>query len=185
VVPAFCDNLTEQINTIEDCLERGRIIPCLCLIYSSIDVIASLERRPNEDTKAAFVRWVSDNMSKTKPLPCTPLELYAARCGILHTFTADSDLSRKGKVRPVIYAWGNAHAADLSEASRRLGRTEVAVHLRDLIDSFRNGLAAYLEELGHKPDRMRQVEKRAGLWFTRMNQERVKEFLRVSADSAH
>jgi hypothetical protein len=95
---AFYQNLTEQLDTISDCLERRRIIPCLCLIYSSIDVVASLERRPNEDPKAAFVRWVSDNMSKTKPLSCTPLELYAARCGILHTFTADSDLSRKGKV---------------------------------------------------------------------------------------
>jgi hypothetical protein len=94
VMLAFYENVTEQLNAIEDCLERRRIIACLCLIYSAIDVIASLERRPNESTKAAFVRWVSENMSKARPLPCTPLELYAARCGILHTFAADSDLSR-------------------------------------------------------------------------------------------
>lgn len=121
-------------------------------------------------------------MSKARPLPCTPLELYGARCGILHTFAADSDLSRDGKVRPVIYAWGNATVADLSEASRRLGRTEVAVHLRVLIDSFRSGLAAYLEHLVHEPDRMRRFEERAGLWFTHMNQKVVQEFLKVSAD---
>ena len=70
---AFYENVTEQLNTIEDCLELRRIIPCLCLIYSCIDVVASLERRPNEGTKAAFVRWVSENMSKARPLPCTPL----------------------------------------------------------------------------------------------------------------
>jgi hypothetical protein len=98
------------------------------------------------------------------------------------TFTADSDLSREGKVRAIIYAWGSATTEDLSEASRRLGRQEVAIHLRELINSFREGLAEYLEELMHSPDRMRLVEERAGLWFTLMKQDIVKDFLRVSAD---
>ena len=56
------------------------------------------------------------------------------------------------------------------------------MHLRELIDSFREGLAKYLEELMHSPDRMRLAEERAGLWFTRMRQDVVKDFLRVSAE---
>jgi hypothetical protein len=139
----------------------------------------SLERTPAEG-RTAFVRWVNENMLKVHPLPCTALELYAARCGILHTFTAASDLSREGKVRMVVYAWGNAKAEDLDEASRRLGRTDVAVHVRDLVDCIREELAIYLEELLHSPDRMRLVDEKVGLWFTHMNHNAVTDFLRVS-----
>src|SRR5271167_3287926 len=96
---AFYDHVIQQLEAIENCLANRRIVPCLCLLYTVIDVIASLERKPEEGTRAAFVHWVGENMLKTYPLPCTALELYAARCGVLHTFTPDSELSRHGKAR--------------------------------------------------------------------------------------
>jgi hypothetical protein len=133
--------------------------------------------------RIAFLRWVDNNMLKVHPLPCTALELYAARCGVLHTLTAESDLSRQGKVRPILYAWGSATTADLDEASRRLNRVEVAVHVRDLVSSFREGLAMYLEELMQNPDRMRAVRKKVDLWFTQMKQEAIADFVAVSAAS--
>jgi hypothetical protein len=38
---------------------------------------------------------------------------------------------RKGKVRRILYAWGTAEAADLTEASKGIGRLDVAIHIRD------------------------------------------------------
>jgi hypothetical protein len=59
---AFQHNLIDHLDAIEDCLQTRRFLPCLCLLYSGIDVVASLERRPDEGTKSAFVRWVEENI---------------------------------------------------------------------------------------------------------------------------
>jgi hypothetical protein len=167
----------QLFDAIEDCLAKGRLLPCLTLLYSGVDVVASLERRPGEGTQAAFVRWIDENLLKSHPLPCTALELYAARCGVVHTFTAESDLSRRGSARRVIYAWGNAKAEDLATATKLLGRTDVAVHIRGLIDAFRTGLASYLEEVARSPERQQRVEAGTGLWFEHMDQDLVTTFL--------
>jgi hypothetical protein len=169
--------MTQLLDAIEDCLAEHRLLPCLTLLYFGIDVVASLERRPGEKPKAAFVRWVDENLLEVRPLPCTALELYAARCGVVHTFTAESDLSRKGLARQVIYAWGDAKTDNLAAAANLVGRTDVAVHIRELIDGFRVGLANYLEEVERSPERQGRVEAGAGLWFTRIDQDVVKKLL--------
>jgi hypothetical protein len=179
----FYQNMKQLLDAIEDCLAKHRLVPCLTLLYSGIDVVASLERGPAEKTKAAFVRWVDENLLKAQPLPCTALELYAARCGVVHTFTAESDLSRKGSARRVIYAWGSAKTEDLAAAASLLGRTDVPVHIRELIDGFRAGLANYLEEVARSPERQQRLEAGTGLWFEHMDQGVVKDFLGVSKRS--
>jgi hypothetical protein len=125
-------------------------------------------------------RWVDENMLRTQPMPCTALELYAARCGILHTFTPDSDLSRKGSVRKIIYAWGTAKAEDLSKAANLLERAEVAIHISELIESFREGLASYFDVIVHSPGRLQRIEESTDLWFTHLDQGTIAKFLDAS-----
>lgn len=180
---AFFQNMSQLLEAVEDCLGKRQLLPCLTLLYSGVDIVASLERRPSEGTRAAFVRWVEENLLKVQPLPCTALELYAARCGILHAFTAESDLSRQGVARPVIYAWGNAKASDLAETALRLNRRDVAVQLEELIEGFRAGLARYCEEVAQDAERMRRVEAGTGLWFVHLNQELIGRFLDISQQS--
>ena len=173
-------NLEQHLVAIDDCLEKRRILACLCLLYSGIDVVAPLERTPKANIQSTFVRWVKENMLKARPMPCTALELYGARCGILHTFTPDSDLSRKGSVRKIIYAWGTAKSEDLSKAASLLGRAEVAIHIRELIDSFRAGLASYFDAIVHSPERLKRIEESADLWFTQLDQGTIAKFLNAS-----
>jgi hypothetical protein len=168
-------NLVEHLDAVEDCLQKRRILSCLCLLYCGIDVVASLET--GKSTKSTFVSWVDENMLKARPLPCTALEIYAARCGMLHTFTPDSDLSRSGGIRKINYAWGNSTAECLAKSTKALGRTEVAVHVRELIDGFRAGLVSYIEEVMQSPDRLRRVEESSSLWFTHLDQDVVTKFL--------
>jgi hypothetical protein len=115
--------------------------------------MGSWERKPNEGSKSAFVRWVDENMLRERKLTCTSIEL-DAQCAVLHAFTSESDRSRAGQTCGIVYAWGNSRAEDLAEAGRRLGRGEVSVHIRDLIESFPAGLASYLEEAAQSPDRL-------------------------------
>jgi hypothetical protein len=176
----FYQNTVSLIETIEECLEKHRLLPCLILLYTGIDVMASLERRPEEGTKAAFMRWVDGYLLKVRPLPCTSTEMYAARCGILHTFSADSDLSRRGKARELLYAWGVAQPETLAQAASALGRDNVVVvHIRDLLDAFRHGIADYVQELEADVRRQDTVAQRAGLWFVNMEFNLVQQFIEL------
>lgn len=177
-IEGFYQDTRQLIESIEDCFEKRRLLPCLTLLYAGIDIFASLECQPHEGIQAAFVRWADRYLLKAHSLPCTALEIYAARCGIIHTFTADSDLSRKGQVRKIFYAWGTARAEDLQETSNILNRSDcVAVHIRDIIDAFRCGLADYLDEVAREPERQQIVERRAGLWFVQIDQDIVKKIV--------
>jgi hypothetical protein len=163
---AFYQNTYALIEAIEECLDKRRLMPCLVLLYTGIDVSSSLERHRGEAPKIAFTTWADSYLLRARPLPCTALELYAARCGVLHTFTSDSDLFQKGQVRQIFYAWGTANENELQECAAILQRTDcVAVHLRDLIDAFRYGLAAYLDELSQDEARQRGASKQAGSWL--------------------
>ena len=46
-------------------------------------------------------------MSCVQRFGVSGLDLYAARCGVLHTYTMDSRLSTEGKAKRILYAWGN------------------------------------------------------------------------------
>src|SRR5439155_802130 len=71
------------------------------------------EREP--DTKGEyFKKWVEDYMTADSKVAFTSEELWSARCGLLHTHTASSRLSRQGKARQLHYF--RAHGAHPSPA---------------------------------------------------------------------
>lgn len=176
-------HLYDLLESIEDCIRNKRILPCLTLLYCGIDVVSSLDRAPHEKTRAAFVRWVENYMLKPKrrSLECSAIDLYAARCGIVHTFTAAADLVDKELARPIAYAWGTAEPSALRAAASALDRNECVVHVRDLIDAFRKGLAEYLVELDNDPSRETRFNKAVSLWFNHVGTEEVSEFLRITS----
>jgi hypothetical protein len=173
----FEENVITLLESIDDCLAKQRILPCLTLLYSGIDVVASLEYPAS--TRARFIKWVDEYLLTNTSLSCTGADLYGARCGLLHSFSAESDLSNQGKARQIIYAWGSAKAEDLAAAAKALGRGDCAVHIRDLIDAFRAGLANYLEEVTRDPNREQKLKAKVGLWFAHMGQDPVKTFLKL------
>lgn len=175
---AFYQHITSLVGAIDNCLKAKEILPALILIHVGIDVVASLERRPEEGTKLAFIRWVDEYLLRARNLPCTALELYGGRCAVLHSLAAESDLSRSGKVRPVIYAWGNASADDLQKTSDALNEPpHVVIHVSELLEGFRMGVGSYLQELEHEPERRVHVRENAGLWMTSISKELVGAFL--------
>ncbi len=179
----FRRNMFDLIESIEDCLARHRILPCLTLLYSGIDVVASLDRQSSETSKASFVRWAERYLLTSRKLPCAAIDLYAARCGVVHTFTAASTLSGKRQARLVVYAWGTAEAEKLAAAATLLQRNDCVIHVRDLIDAFRNGVAAYLEDVEMDSTRRQKFESNVGLWFTQLDREPVDRLLDMAKSS--
>jgi hypothetical protein len=163
---ALRGNVTALFEAIDLMVEQQRILAALILIYAGIDAIASLDRRPGETSQAAFLRWADAFLLRGGQLPCTAKELYGARCGILHTFSADSTLSRRGEVRRVVYARGHSVSRGaLQEVVRRKQATDVALHLSDLQDAFRVGVSAFFIAVAKDDARLDAVLKKAGTWL--------------------
>jgi hypothetical protein len=133
---------------------------------------------PGESTQASFTRWAEAYLLAAKPLGCAAIDLYAARCGVLHTFSADSDLYRRGKARRLLYAWGTASTAKLERTADLLGHGDITVHLSDLADAFRGGVARYLTDVSSDPARRDAVLTAASdVWLAHMPTTVLDDFL--------
>ena len=154
------------------------ILPGLALLYTGIDIVASLERLGHEGTKVSFIRWCNSYLVQRSSLSCTSTDLYSARCGILHAYTAESDLSRAGKAKKVYYAWGTATARSLEEFATYAKKTDaVYVHVDDLRDAFRNGVDEWAVDVEKYPTRREKVVKKSSQWFTNLPKQVLEDAL--------
>jgi hypothetical protein len=167
VALVLSEGIRVTLQAINDCLERKQILPALVLLYTTIDVIGSLEHP--RATGPTFKSWVATYMLPSG-LPCSAVDLYAARCGVLHTLTINSDLRRQGKARAILYAYGPASAENLAwlmglvDIKRKLNgdppHDVITLHVSDLRDALVNGIEAYLGDLRSDPERREAVRAR-------------------------
>ena len=162
---------------MELCRSEKLISPVLILLYSTID-IASYLNSASASTRERFVLWCDTYLLKAKQLPCTALELYGARCGVVHAMSPDSDLSTAGKVRRIIYAWGDSEVDTLQSLLELTRMSDyVAVKLEELVEAYRLGLAFYIKDLEQDQDKAALAEERAPKVFTHMSKERAQALL--------
>lgn len=148
-LPALHQNIVLLASGIEACIEKNLTHSALILIYSAIDTAGWLDSTEESASKRSFISWVDAYLLKAKPLACTSVDLYAARCGLLHTFTPDSKLRSKGKARYINYAWGPASVEKLQRAIdlAKDSDNNVAVHVNDLYEAWRLGVLNFCEEV--------------------------------------
>ena len=167
------DNILEHMRNLHlaigDCLARGQHLAALILLYAGMDIIASIELK-KRNNKTSFMSWADAYLIPAGSLECTSLELYSARCGILHTMTAESDLSRRGEARAIYYSWGAADPEQLNaaiELSEAKG-TAVVVNVEQLSDAFMAAVINWAREVRLNADRLQRIEAKAEKWFVNM-----------------
>ncbi|MDI4001730.1 hypothetical protein QK412_10065 [Pseudomonas aeruginosa] len=180
----FYDNYLQVLVAIEHCERQNLLLPALIMTYSAIDSVSWLAADSSKDSGKAFRKWVSEWMLKSRSLQCSADELYAARCGILHTFTPTSTLNAKG-VRKIGYSWGTGDNSKLEQLidATRSQETIVSIHLSDLIQTFRNAMADYLEYVYSDPQREAAFEAKTSEHFSTLGIETVDEYLELKATS--
>lgn len=138
----FYKTYFDIFETIEECLTKGRIVPCLILIYSAIDSFSFLAEKTNRKGRSVFKDWVKKWMLEKYPLPCNENDIYAARCGLLHQQISESDLSNDGKSLEIYYTWGKSNIEFLKYAIANSNKKDsvIAVRVEELLESFRKGL---------------------------------------------
>ena len=172
-------NYFQIFTALDYCIEKKLIIPALVLLYSSIDSISWIASNDeNQLVSERFQTWVNTWMLKKYPLPCTAIELYAARCGILHTLTPNASLNEKKDVRFISYAWGTSQQKDLEKVIELINFPGlVAVHVNDIIYSFKNGLADFFEALEADLVNKELFSLKAKKHFSNVENSVISEFL--------
>lgn len=142
------------INAVHNGIKRGIRLTleneCLgsavILILSGIDAMAYLAMPANQDnvTRSDFVRWVERYIK----FPCMEqlngVDLYGARCAMLHNYGVASDLSRKGKCRQVGYMDKSVPEVRFDP---NVSKNLVLVSVPALADAFFSGVDKFLVDL--------------------------------------
>ena len=149
----------ELSQTIRKLFEQGRTTPTFLLLYVSIDVLASLTRpigRPDTD-RSFFKDWVNEFMLPGSGLPCTADDIYAARCGLLHTFTAESRDARIGSARMINYVGDNDSPDEMQRSHDPACATNIFVSTRAFVDAFFTAFSRFEQKVRSDRDLQTRV----------------------------
>jgi len=164
---AVASNIETHVAAIRLCLDNHLHMPGLVLIYCGIDVLANLCRPADnpEVMPTDFVNWSERYMECEKHLGVSGLDLYGARCGILHAYTMDSRLSTKGRARRILYAWGDKKPDDAMKVLRALELPEVVIKIEELFTTLLRGIGAFGKTLDDDPELQSLVAQRGRKLF--------------------
>lgn len=124
------------------CRERALDVPMLVLAYASLDTLAwAVSCEESNKVKQRFVLFCEKYVLPESNLQCTAIELYAARCSILHSLGWESDLSESRKARAFSYSFGNDDPRLAQEALNQVSPGEfITVKADDLLASIKAAL---------------------------------------------
>lgn len=162
-------NFFGLLAAIDSCFKDKHILPGLILLYSHIDIVASLNRpsAKEEGTRKDFKDWVNEYLLPDSNLSCNADDLYAARCGLVHSYMAEARDTRSGTAKQIHYAWGTADVAERQELMQQKGwqSKAVVVHVDDLLVAFCRGLDRFIEVLSHDQQKAQLVHERTRKFF--------------------
>lgn len=175
------DQLWPIVEGAKHCLNLDLRTPSLILVYSGIDVAGWIHSRDpkGQDNHEPFTTWTERYLKPEHRFGCSALDLWGARCGMLHRSSPDSHWAESGEVRRILYSWGEADPADLQKAADELHPDDyVAIHIDDLVDGFRMALMSFLEGLdGLSRERRTAVRAKSRRVFADMPREPLDPFL--------
>jgi len=94
-------------NDIHVCLKNNAPTGAVLLTYCAMDAMAFLSMPAGKQKvgRSDFKNWIEKYMKTdpAQPYQYDKEDLYGARCGIVHTYGAESDLSKENKCKKIVY----------------------------------------------------------------------------------
>lgn len=165
-VRAFFGFVQTMLLAARKCIQERLTAPGLILIFVAIDILAWTCAEENESHSKDFKNWVNRYVLPGSRLNCTADDLWAARCGLVHTYGVESRDVIKGNAIPIVYAWGAVSAEELQNVINAAGKKAKAVHVSDLLAAFTNALARFADDLEKQPQLMQRVLQRSDKFLT-------------------
>ena len=138
----------------------------LIVMYSTIDSMGLLDAPPTQISAngESFKNWVKTYLLPHGQFDFNEVDCWAARCSVLHTFTSESDLSRKGTAKQIQYYAGpkdTPEAEAFVKATKQIDNgAHVPAHLEDTYQAFLKGLKSFANGLSDKCKSDSKYEKR-------------------------
>lgn len=148
------------------CLAAQHIGSALVLAYSLIDVLAWLSLPESKDDVSGqdFMDWAKEYVIPSGNLDCTGDDLYAARCGVLHTFTPGSRMARKGKAVQIVYSWGSKKPYSRKKLEA-LNIRFIMIHVDTLCAAIERGADRFWKHIEADRERLAVANRRADKLF--------------------
>jgi hypothetical protein len=145
---------------IHVCLKNNAPTGAVLLTYCAMDAMAflSMPEGNQKVTNTDFKNWISKYMKTDvgQPYQYDKEDLYGARCGIVHTYGADSDLSRADKCRKIVYKPNSLN--HLYDVAKHPGLLILGVDL--FIRDFFDAVDSFLADIEQDEDLRKRVESR-------------------------
>ena len=171
----FIKNYYQTLYAIEQCMKQKLQLPTLTLIYSTIDSL-SWVKYGDIGVKNRFKKWVNEYMLKEKPLNANALDLYSARCAILHTLTPNSDLSNNKEASVLWYSWGEGENIELIKLIKTSQEQNVkSIHINDLFESLKLGMLKFIQVQNLDEN----SQKRINQHYANITKEQLEEYLKL------
>ena len=168
VPPKLRRQVFDLCDSIDLCMNRDpRMgIPALILLYAGIDGMAwvSIPEDRDDVTGADFQEWTRSYLLPGSGLDCDEADLWAARCGLVHSQIMDSRTARQGKARHIWYhvGPGNRYFIPIHQHSKQLPAT---IGLDQLVAAFRRGTERFFERIEQDPELRTRIWRRAQRYF--------------------
>lgn len=161
----FTEKLKQLSRSIELCLTEDLWEPALILIYSGIDAMSWLNRPADkpENTSIDFVRWVNEFILPESGLTCTAEEVYAARCGLVHSHTAESRWQKDEdrQIRKLFYFRAkDGVTPGLLQLRMNEKYLPLSLNIDHLFWAFHKGIGKFADSLDRDETRARLVGER-------------------------
>jgi hypothetical protein len=157
---------TEQTRRgIDLCLSEALVVPALALLYSGIDVLGFLVSTKPQATKQTFSDWANEYLAAfLSKKGIRGIDLYSARCGVLHTGQAPSRLVDAGKARELWYRFrGESHINLITNTPQ----PAVLIDVEELVEAFASGSSRFTSDVETNPAIGNPAEEKAKSFFRR------------------
>ena len=155
--------ISDLIQEIKNCELAGATMAAVTLCYVCIDTMAFLSMPESQDntTKTDFIGWVDAHLKShpNQPYEYRGVDVYAARCAVLHTWGAEAAAHRKDPtIRQFGYTDGELHyyAPDVSD---RLVLIGVPSLINDLVIGVESFLTAAKNDANLRERLNSRIEK--------------------------
>jgi hypothetical protein len=157
--------LDQRIEAINMCIGAGFAEAALALLYSAIDTLAFLSAPANakKAERRHFINWCNLYIVPLPNSAATGIDLYGARCGILHTSSAASELGCEGKAREVWYQFKGRAGVNLMTNTPR---PALILDIPTLVEAFTDGSRRFATDLESDHTRLATTEQRVAQFFS-------------------
>ena len=151
-------------NSIATCLDAEFPEASLTLIYSGIDTFGLLAAPPDvlDASGNTYKQWcekyILPRIKSVEGVPVTVVDLWAARCGILHTSTPLSKLERDGKAHQIWYQFLDKGGVNLITSSKL---PLLGLDVLNLAMAFKEGGIAFITDINQDQARFQAADERA------------------------